>query len=126
MAYDIQPRETARVSAETSVERDRLADGLRDVVPPLDEALEAARASAPVAQALDHFLAEHYKAARELAARIDSALVHGDAAVVAYVRGDREMAEQYARSSVVFDGPVATFSPPSAAAVQARPEKVRG
>jgi Family of unknown function (DUF6507) len=126
MSYDIQPRETARVSLETDAERDRLEDTLRRVDPLVDDAAGGARPSAPVYAALDHFLAEHYKNTREILARIDSALEHGQLAVDAYVRGDALMAEQYGRAAIVFEGVTVPFTPRDAGATQALPEKVEG
>lgn len=126
MSYDIQPRECARVGADTDTERDQLQDGLQRVVPLVGEAISAARAGAPVAAELDRFLAEHHRLSREILARIDSALTHGAAAVDAYVRQDTAMAEQYARASVVFAGPVAPFTPLAPGAVAALPPNLRG
>jgi hypothetical protein len=126
MSYDIQPQETARVSAETDVERDQLEDTLRRMVPLVDDAMGGARPSAPVTAELDHFLAEHYQATREVLARIDSALEHGQLAVDAYVRGDAQMAEQYGRAAIVFDGVILPFAPRDPAATAALPEKVGG
>ena len=103
MPYDIQPRETARVSAETTVERDELDSALRRVVPLVDDAMAGARPSAPVYAELDHFVAEHYKNTREMLNRINSALVHGQLAVDAYVQGDAAMAEQYGRAESLSD-----------------------
>jgi Family of unknown function (DUF6507) len=124
MPYDIQPRETARVSIETDAARDRLETTLQRLVSLLDDAMGGARPSAPVYSELDHFLAEHYKNKREILARIDSALEHGQLAVDAYVHGDAVMAGQYGRASAVFSGTILPFSPPDAAAVQALPEMV--
>ena len=126
MSYDIQPRETARVSIETSVERDQLKGVLDRLVGLVDDAEGAARPSAPVAAELDHFLAEHYRTSREILARINSALEHGRLAVDAYVRGDALMAEQYGRASKVFDGTVVPFAPPPAGVAETLPEKVGG
>jgi hypothetical protein len=124
MSYDIQPRETARVSIETDVERDQLETTLQRMVPLVSDAMGGTRPSAPVTAELDHFLAEHYRNTREILARIDSALEHGQLAVDAYVQGDALMAEQYGRASTVFDGTILPFAPPDAAASQALPEKV--
>ena len=124
MTYDIQPRETARVSTETDFERDQLETTLRRMVPLLNDAMGGARPSAPVYRELDHFLAEHYKNTREILARIDSALEHGQLAVDAYVRNDIVMAEQYGRAATVFTGTILPFSPRDAGATQALPEKV--
>jgi Family of unknown function (DUF6507) len=124
MSYDIQPRETARVSIETDAERDQLETALRRLVPLLNDAMGGARPSAPVYAGLDHFLAEHYENTREILARIDAALEHGRLAVDAYVRGDALMAEQYGLAATAFQGTIPPFSPPDAAAVQALPEKV--
>lgn len=124
MSYDIQPRETARVSTETDFERDQLETTLQRMVPLLTDAMGGARPSAPVYAELDHFLAEHYKNTREILARIDSALEHGQIAVDAYVRGDAVMAEQYGRAANVFQGTILPFAPRDAGATQALPEKV--
>jgi hypothetical protein len=121
--YDIQPRETARVSIETSIERDQLQDTLQRVVPLVDDAMGGARPSAPVYAELDHFVAEHYKNTREILARINSALEHGQLAVDAYVQGDALMAEQYGRASTVFTGTIPPYTPPGAREL---PEKVGG
>ncbi|HEY6747947.1 MAG TPA: DUF6507 family protein [Mycobacteriales bacterium] len=126
MSYDIQPRETARVSIETDAERDQLDTTLHRMVPLLNDAMGGARPSGPVYAELDHFLAEHDKATREILARIDSALEHGQIAVDAYVRGDALMAEQYGRAATVVDGVVLPFAPREAGATQALPEKVEG
>ena len=126
MPYDIQPREVVRVIADTGLAGDELRDGLRRVVPLVDEAIDAARSSAPVAAELDRYLADHDRTAREVVARIASALVHGELAVDAYVAGDALMAEQHARASVVFDRPLVPFPRPTAEQIRARPEKVRG
>ncbi len=124
MPYDIQPRETARVSTETDFERDQLEIALRRLEPPMNDAMGGARPSAPVSAELDHFLAEHYKNSRETLARIDSALEHGRLAVDAYVQGDTLMAEQYGRAATAFQGTILPFTPPDAGAVQALPDKV--
>jgi hypothetical protein len=124
MSYDIQPRETARVSIETDAERDQIEQTLRRMVPLLNDAMGGARPSAPVYAELEHFLAEHDKATQVILARIDSALEHGQLAVDAYVRGDALMAEQYGRAAIVFEGTVLPFSPRDAGATQALPEKV--
>jgi Family of unknown function (DUF6507) len=121
--YDIHPRETARVSIETSRERDQLKDNLDRVVPLVDDAMGGTRPSAPVTAELVHFVAEHYKNSREILARINSALEHGQLAVDAYVAGDAEMAEQYGRAAVVFQGTILPFAPPPPRAL---PEKVEG
>lgn len=126
MSYDILPRETARVSLETDAERDRLEETLRRVDPLVNDAAGGARPSAPVYAELDHFLAEHYQSTREILARIDSALEHGQLAVDAYVRGDALMAEQYGRASTAFEGVVVPFSPRDAGATQALPGKAEG
>jgi hypothetical protein len=126
MPYDIQPRETARVSAETSVERDQLQDTLQRMVPLVDDAMGGARPSAPVTTELDHFLAEHYKGTREILARINSALEHGQLAVDAYLHGDAQMAEQYGRAATVFDGTILPFAPAAAGAAQTLPERIGG
>jgi Family of unknown function (DUF6507) len=123
MPYDIQPRETARVSIETGLERDQLQDALLRMVRLVDDAMGGARPSAPVTTGLDHFLAEHYETTREILARINSALEHGQLAVDAYVHGDVQMAEQYGRASTVFDGTILPFAPPGGDA-QALPERV--
>jgi Family of unknown function (DUF6507) len=123
MSYDIQPRETARVSSETSVERDQLQDSLRRVVPLVDDAMGGARPSAPITAELDHFVAEHYKNTREILNRINSALEHGQLAVDAYVQGDALMAEQYGRAATVFAGTVLPYRPPGPREL---PEKVEG
>ncbi|HST66374.1 MAG TPA: DUF6507 family protein [Mycobacteriales bacterium] len=123
MPYDIQPRETDRVSIETTLERDQLEDNLDRVVPLVDDAMGGTRPSAPVTAELDHFVAEHYKNSREILARINSALEHGRLAVDAYVQGDATMAEQYGRAATVFDGPILPFTPPPAREL---PEKVEG
>jgi hydrogenase maturation factor HypE len=124
VSYDIQPRETARVSTETDFERHQLETTLQRMVPLLNDAMGGARPSAPVYAELDHFLAEHYKNTREILARIDSALEHGQLAVDAYVRGDTLMAEQYGRVATAFEGVIPPFSPRDAGAVQALPDKV--
>ncbi len=126
MSYDIQPRETARVSIETSFERDQLKSTLDRLVPMIDDAIDGARPSAPVAAELSNFLAEHYKNSREILARINSALEHGQLAVDAYVQGDALMAEQYGRASAVFGGTILPFSPPATGVAQTLPEKVGG
>lgn len=126
MSYDLWPQQIVRVTAETTVERDRLHDALQLVVPLVDDAIDGARPSAPVAAELDAFLAGHHLTSRELAARIDSALVHADAALDAYVRGDTEMAAEYARASVAFAGPVAPFTPRPGAATVALPGHLGG
>jgi len=126
MPYDIQPRETVRVSIETSFERDQLQDTLQRMVPLLTDAIDGARPSSPVTAELDHFLAEHHKNTRQILARIDSALEHGQLAVDAYVHGDAQMAEQYGQASSVFDGTILPFSPPAAGTAQTLPENVGG
>ena len=122
MPYDIRPRETDRVSIETTVERDRLQDNLRRVVPLVDDAMGGARASAPVTAELDHFVAEHYKNTREMLDRINSALEHGRLAVDAYVQGDAAMAELYGRNAAVFTGTILPFTPPAARDLPERKE----
>jgi hypothetical protein len=126
VSYDIQPRQTARVSIETSFERDQLEGVLDRLTGLLDDAEGGARPSAPVTAELDHFLAEHYRVSREILARINSALEHGRLAVDAYVQGDAVMAEQYGRASSVFAGTVRPFTPPAAGLAQTLPEKVGG
>ena len=126
MTYDIEPREVAGVILRTGAERDELTAVLRRMPPLVDDATAAARPAAAVAAELDRFRADHETAARDIAARLDSALTHGELAVDAYVRGDAEMAGQYGRAAVVFDQPLVPFPPLSPGAVAALPARVRG
>lgn len=126
MSYDIQPREMARVAAETAAERDRLRDALGRVGPLVEQAMDGTRPSPTVSAELDRFLAEHEKSTREMVTRIDSALENGERAVRAYVDGDADMAAAYARESVVVNRPRVPYSPPPPGAAQFLPETIRG
>jgi hypothetical protein len=124
VAYDIRPRETARVARLTDAERDQLGDHLRALEPLLAGAADGAAPSAPVSAALADYRAAHERVAREALDRIGSALVHGELAVAAYVSGDIEMAGQYGRASVDFTHPVVPPPPPAAGVLP--PEHVSG
>jgi Family of unknown function (DUF6507) len=125
MTYTIWPRELARVSQQTAVERDQLQETLRRLDGVLAQAGDGVAASAPVSAELGHFVAGHATVAAEILARIESALVNGSLAVAAYVRGDAEMAAQYGRASVVFTGPRPVLAPADPAAAPP-PETVSG
>jgi hypothetical protein len=103
VAYTIWPREMARVADQTEAEQDVLRRALLDVHPLLAAAEQGAGPA--TVDALVRFGTDQAKAGAEALVRIDSALDNGALAVDAYVRGDAEMAAQYARASVVFTGP---------------------
>ena len=124
MAYDIRPRETARVTRLTGAGRDQLGDSLGALEPLLAGAADGAAPSAPVSAALADYRVAHDRMAREALDRITSAIVHGELAVAAYVAGDAEMAGQYGRASTDLAHPVVPLPAPAPGILP--PEHVSG
>jgi Family of unknown function (DUF6507) len=104
MSYSVHPDGMAGVFTATGTRRDELLETLGATEQQLSAVQAAASASTPIVSALAAFRAGHRRLITEVAARLDAALYHGREAVEAYVRGDTQMAQQYAQASVVFAG----------------------